>query len=246
MISLAAVCEDQADFQFVSCLVDRLLTESFDWIDDSVLNNYREWFYQGSDNNLFFKWASIKRLCRQQNIKFHGHFDGVPAFPDARTGLKALRLIERLAGGAINVILLIRDQDDEPTRYDGLHQAKTECVKAAFNVSIVIGLAIIERESWMLSGYIAQGMSEAELIASLRRDLGFDPTAAPQLLTAGKDDTAVKSPKRVLKVLTNGDFDREQQCIALTPIEVLKTRGQSNGLTELLVDFETTILPLFK
>lgn len=65
-------------------------------------------------------------------------------------------------------------------------------------------------------------------------------------LSLDKDDTAVKNPKRVLKVLTNGDFDREQQCIALTPIEVLKTRGQNNGLTELLVDFETTILPLLK
>ena len=52
-------------------------------------------------------------------------------------------------------------------------------------------------------------------------------------LTACKNDHAKRSPKRVLKVLTDDDWERQKECWRVTPLAVLKDRGKDNGLTGL-------------
>ena len=245
MISLSVVCESRADFDLISCLVDRSLTENIDWIDGTVVNDYRQWFADGSDQDLFYKWGSIKRLCREHRIKVHGHFNGAAGNPDAAAGRRALHLVRRLAGSMINVILLIRDQDDQPERLDGLQQSVTE-FQSSFDLPVIIGLAVIEREAWLLSGFIPSGQQELDLLEMVRKEVGFDPTSKPHRLDAAKDDLALKSPKRVLGILTANEYVRELQCTEVTPIDILKRNGTDNGLSFLLNDIETKIVPMFK
>jgi len=141
-------------------------------------------------------------------------------------------------------VFLIRDADNHQNRKMGLEQARQHFKDQTLKV--VIGLANAEREAWVLSGYVAKDELEQELLAKERQHLGFDPCERSDELTAGRDDNAKRSPKRVLNVLCNGSNDREQECWTQTPLETLRRRGEENGLKEYLNEVQTLIVPLFK
>lgn len=62
--------------------------------------------------------------------------------------------------GDLDAVLLIRDADDQYTRKHGLEQARTAdnsgCV-------IVIGVAVNERECWVITGFVAKDQRETEI-----------------------------------------------------------------------------------
>jgi hypothetical protein len=223
-LRFAVVHEAEADFRTATELADRVLIEAIDWLDEHLIADQREWI--GTQPKGRLTWKAIPQLARQAGIRAHGHFDGEPGEPDAAAARRAiLYLLETIPN--LKAILLIRDQDDQPERRIGLEQA---CRKNRSEIVIVIGLAIVEREAWVISGFDPENDAETTRLEEERRILGFDPRRQSHELTACKNDQAPRSPKRVLRQLSAGDLDRERACWATTSLDRLRDQGNENGL----------------
>ncbi len=237
--AFVVVSEAAADFTMATELADRVLCEQIDWLEVSLLDSQRNWI-SNSPRGEPLHWKSIAKLARASGLRVHGHFQGEPGFPDAAAARKAMAYIRHVFG-AVHAIVLIRDRDDQPERLNGLQQARDASHSPT---RIVIGLANIERESWVLSGFLPQSEDEGSRLEAERRELGFNPCTHPHDLTAGKSDLAKKSPKRMLAILTSGDHEREAACWQNTSLSVLRERGRENGLTDYLKEIERHLVPL--
>ena len=170
----------------------------------------------------------------------HGHFDNDPAKREADAARRAINYSRKLFPQA-DAILLIRDQDNQPKCCDGLKQARD----ASHQITIVIGVAVIERESWVLSGFDPKSDAESEKLQSEMDRLAFHPCERAYQLTANKDHE-IRSPKRVLKVLTADNWERQRKCWVETPLTSLKNRGQENGLVEYIEEVSERLVPLIR
>ncbi len=241
-MKFAVVYEASSDCEMAQVLADRIIVHCVSWAEDN-LNALRGWCdripLQGEITPL--TWTAIGRAAATLNIRIHGHFDGRPGAPDAASARRALHVLQRTIDP--NAIFLIRDGDNQPERRTGLQQAR-DGFKSQ-RTTVVIGLANPEREAWVLAGFQPADEDEKRLLEIERKNLGFDPTRNSEKLTAGSDNTAKLSPKRVLTELVKGSRQREQDCWEKTPLEVLRNRGDGNGLYEYLSEIEARIVPLF-
>ncbi|HUY33119.1 MAG TPA: hypothetical protein VMV69_10080 [Pirellulales bacterium] len=169
-----------------------------------------------------------------------GHFANESALPDAAAARRAITFL-RNEFPELGAIVLVRDRDDEPERRGGLEQARRH---NNTHFVIVVGFAVVERESWVICGYESLNEGESACLEAERKRLGFDPRFRSHELTACKNDQAKRSPKRVLAVLTDGDHNRERRCWRETPLEVLRDRGKHNGLADYLAEVEQRLAPL--
>ena len=223
-LQFAVVHEAPADFQTGTELADRVLVESIDWMEEDLIEHHRTWLRESSGAPL--TWKRIKQSALDAGINAIGFFDGEPAQPDARAARRAI-LYLRHALPDLAGVLLIRDQDDQPERRVGLDQARRQ---EEGRLPVVVGLAVVERESWVISGFDPQDVVEESHLAVERQTLGLDPRVRSHELTACKDDRAPRSPKRVLRALCGGDPDRERRCWRETLLATLRHRGAENGL----------------
>jgi len=237
-LRLAVVYEAPADFQIATELADRVLVEAIDWMEDQLLDHQRTWIREWSGAPL--TWKRIKWSAIYAGFNLRGLYDEEPGKPDARAAHRAVVYlsysIPDLAG-----ILLIRDQDNQPERREGLEQARGE---AKLPLPVVVGLAVVERECWVISGFDPLNEAEESRLAAERQTLGFDPRMRSEELTACKNDLARRSPKRVLRVLCDGEHDRERRCWLETLIETLRDRGAINGLSMFLDEVRTKLAVL--
>lgn len=241
--NFVVVYEAPADFNTATELADRVMLSKIDWLEPDWLPSQRSWVSTNQDGELL-AWKSIPRLAHAAKIRASGHFGTQPAKPDARAARRAISYIHRCFD-SVAALVLIRDLDDQPERREGLQQARDHARdKTHIAFPIVIGVARVERESWVLSGFLPLDDGERERLQGLRQELGFDPTARPHELTAGKDDLAKKSPKRVLKILVGSDANRERSCWHATPLDHLRSRGGDNGLAEFLDEVDDRLVPL--
>ena len=235
----AVVYEAKADFQIATDLADRVLCEAVEWLDEHLVIHQRDWIHKSPEGDLL-AWSRIDDLARNAGVRARGHFDGEPAEPDARAARRAIQYL-RFIFDDLEAILLIRDQDDVWERKRGLEQAQLENHRG---LPIVVGLAIVERESWIICGLEPLDEVETARADVERQLLGFHPMYRSHELTACKDDHAKRSPKRVLHVLTAGDLDRQRHCWQQTSLATLRERGTENGLTAYLDEVRTKLAPL--
>jgi hypothetical protein len=230
-LRFAVVHEAEADFHTATELADRVLMEAIPWLEQDQIAHQRDWVALESGGRPL-SWKTIPHLARQAGIRAHGHFDGEPGEADAAAARRAIRyLLENVPD--LNAIVLIRDQDDQPERKIGLEQARNHAPKGTV---IVIGLAVVERECWVISGFDPQDEDESARLETERQTLGFDPRHRSHELTACKDDQATRSPKRVLRTLCGDDRDRERHCWVGVLLDVLRDRGGENGLAAYLIE----------
>jgi hypothetical protein len=235
----AVVYEAEADFRTATELADRVLIEAFDWLEEYI-DQQREWIGQVfGDQRL--TWTTISRLARERGLHPWGHFDGQPGMADAVAARRAIFYLRETVPD-LDAIVLIRDQDDQHERRTGLEQAREENKTP---IVIVIGLAIVEREAWVISGFEPQNDEETARLDAERQILGIDPRSRSHELTAGKNDNATRSPKRVLQQLSGNDKDRERRCWMDTPLEQLHERGGENGLRDFLLEVKDKLAPMF-
>lgn len=235
------VYEAPADFRVATELADRVILDKIDWLDEAILATQRQWIAEDGGRPL--KWSVIAGLARAAGIRVQGQFDGVPGEPDARAGRRALAyLFFRFDDLAAAV--LVRDVDDQPERREGLQQAKV--FFADRGKPIVLGVAVVERESWVIAGFEPRDADESDRLQAERQKLGFNPCERPHELTACKDDAAVRSPKRVLAALVGNDNQRERECWITTPLPTLRARGTENGLAAYLNDVEVQLVPIIR
>lgn len=239
VVVIATVCEAAADFRTAAGLADRVVCERTGWFDPAAIEECRA--YRGlAEGESFVRWDHLKARAQEAGIRAHGHFDGQPGAPDAVAARKALLLIARVVPET-EAVLLIRDDDRQKTRRQGLEQARNEHHGPR---RVVIGLAHCKREAWVLAGFVAENDTEQAGIATLRQELGFDFCNNAQRLTAihGQDKL---SAKRVLGLLTGGDADREAACWTKTSIQALRDRGAATGLAAYIGELENILVPLF-
>jgi hypothetical protein len=228
-LQFAVVHEALADFETATELADRVLCEAIDWLDEDLLGYQRTWLGEAAGGRRLI-WKAIKQLALDAEITAVGHFDDGPGKPDAAAARRAI-LFLRKEFPNLDAIMFIRDQDDQPERRLGLEQARTQ---HHGGIVIVVGFAIVERESWVISGFDPQDEAEAARLGAERTRLGCDPRMRSHELTACKDDRALRSPKRVLAELSGNVRDRECRCWRETSLATLRERGAENGLAAYL------------
>jgi hypothetical protein len=236
---IAVVTEARADFITATELADRVLLEEISWLEPDLLFTQRQWVNEERpDQHLY--WSSISRRARELGIRAHGHFNHQPGMPDARAARLAILYILRQFTD-VDAIVLIRDQDDQAERRVGLEQARNGDKSGK---TVVIGVAKCERESWVLCGFEPQDHQEQQILDLERKKLGMNPCLRSHELHAGKNDQAIRSPKRVLAALTDGHWEREAKCWRETPLQTLRNQGEDNGLTEFLDEVTLHLVPL--
>ena len=235
------VYEAPADFETATELADRVLVELVgpgDWLEADLLPSVREWVEEAEGGPL--TWKRVAELARAAGVRLAGHFDGRPGEPDAKAARRALAYV-RLRLGDVAAAVLVRDADHQGERRIGLEQARNGHTGS---FPVVIGLAVIERESWVVSGFDPRDEAEEQALADERQNLGFDPREQSHQLTAGKDDTAKRSPKRVLRELCKNDRNRERACWRETPLPTLEGRDRGNGLGAYMHEVRTVLRPI--
>jgi hypothetical protein len=140
----AVVHEAPADFQTATELADRVLVESVDWLDEDQIEHQRSWLRESGGVPL--TWKQVKRSALDIGIDAIGFFYGAPAEPDARAARRAILFLRYMVPDLAGVVL-IRDQDDQPERRMGLDQARRQ---EAGRIPVVVGLAVVERECWVI------------------------------------------------------------------------------------------------
>jgi hypothetical protein len=233
------VYEAPADFATATELADRALVAEIDWLDETLLESQRQWVRE-DQSGCRLAWKSIPGRAQELGIVVRGHFGGEPGLPDAQAARRAILYILRQFD-TVDAILLIRDVDDQIERRDGLKQARANDKSAK---KIIVGVAIVERESWAISGFDPASADEQERLAEESQKLGFNPCLRSHELTACKNDQAKKSPKRVLAVLTDNSGERQKECWQVTSLAVLRERGEENGLRDYLDEVKQLLVPL--
>jgi hypothetical protein len=236
-LRFAVVSEAPADFLVSTDLADRVFLASIEWLEsDQDLIYQREWI--GELHGQRLSWKHVKSLAIAAGITAIGRFQGQPGEADARAARRAITYLSRTIPDLAGVVL-IRDQDNQPTRRTGLEQARQEWTEGP---AIVIGLADLEREAWILCGFEPENDEERRRLGSVSQDLGFDPCGQSHHLQH-RHDHEYRSPKRVLRFLSGGVFEREQRCWRETPLSLLRERGAKNGLRAYLDEVRTELAP---
>jgi hypothetical protein len=247
---LVAFCEAAADFEIASALLDRVLRhEGPAWLADlldTAPENIRSWQGDGQGRE-FFVVGKIRTYVDELGVRVpHGHFDGRPGAVEAVMGRTVFSIARALArrGDDVDAVLVIRDMDDRPDRKTGLGEARAEA-QAWASFRIILGCADPKREAWVMCGFEPETDEERVLLGDLRSALGFQPHLEAHRLVA-KDEQAKKSAKRVLRLLTGKDRERERRCWTDTSLDVLRERGGTTGLRDYLVDVERDLVPLLR
>jgi hypothetical protein len=239
-LAFAVVCEAPPDHATACGLADRVFCDEVEWIEEEGLHDYRTW--RGiEDHSSHLLWRDVPELAKAASIRAHGHFDGEPGAPDAHAARRALLLLKHL-GGKLDGVLLIRDDDRQTERRKGLQQARQA---TKLTIPVVIGLAHPKRECWVLAGFDPLNTDEKESLEEVIGQLGFDPRTKAEGLTAIHDPD-LRSAKRVLALLTNGERDREAACWRTARLALLAERGRNSGLADYLREIRTHFLPLLK
>lgn len=232
--SIGLVVEAPADAETARTLVDRVLRARRSWADDDdMLEHLRSWRGIAPDSPVTY-WKHVRALATAHDVRSHGHFSGEPGAPDAQAARRALVVLAKL--GMTDAVVLLRDADHQPERRVGLEQARNG---SPHRERIAVGVAEPEREAWVLAGFQPRDAGEHATLGRERQRLGFDPCLAPHSLRG--DDK--RSAKTALATLTAGDLERQRLCLADTPLEHLRERGTSCGLTVFLEELATRVAP---
>lgn len=238
-LRFVVVCEADGDRRTASTLADRVLPESVRFPADRSLDECRAWC--GVDDATgFLGWAGVRTRAKELGLKhLHGKFGQESGELDAKAARRALLVIEKQRPDAA-AVLLIRDSDGKPERRRGLEQARDY---AQWPFKIVIGVAEVKRECWVLAAFQPADDQERARLNDLRQELGFDPCEQSERLTAQKED-AKKSAKRVLRQLSDNDARRAECGIEETDLSTLRNRGKNNGLALYLDEVRDRLAPL--
>ena len=237
--SIAVVCEADADRRAATLLSDRVLCETIEWISPEALPYFRR--YRGlGDQDPYLKCSSVKEIARRRRVVVHGFVGGEPRKPDAAMAERALLLLAT-SEAPPGAVILTRDTDKEKARREGYDQARDA---QRWSFVVIVGIAETKRECWILAGYEPRDDAEREILSRERKELGFDPLASAEQLTASEEG-ARRDAKRVLDALTGGDPDREDACLEEPPLALLRQRGAETGLALYLQEIEERLVPLF-
>jgi hypothetical protein len=247
--SVVIICEAPADQRTACALADRLLSAAVDWMVPEMLDVFRQW--RGlRRSEPFLAWKHVHTRAREAGIRTNGFFEGEPGAQDAFAARRALALLTVEGERGIDAVLLIRDSDGHAEeRHRGLEQGRQGVDGLG---PILIGVAHTKRECWVLAGFTPVDEEERARVERLRQELGFDPCAHAEGLTA-EHPGAKRDAKRVLSYLMGGDegvdreavWMREVICMKESSLAQLEERGKATGLAEFIQEIRARLVPLW-
>jgi hypothetical protein len=201
----------------------------------------------GDDECLY--WKDVGKRCEEIEtaghagfIKVpHGEFKALEHAGEAATARRAMLLFRYLKLKKqlpLDVIILMRDTDDQLGRVTALRAAR-EGAEAAFKV--VIGAAHTKRECWVLAGFEPEDDDERDKLEAQRAALGYQPQHESHRLTAS-GSSGKHNAKTIIDAL-GIDEAREARCLAAA-LPLLRERGGQNGLRDFLDDLAARVTPL--
>ena len=242
-LSLAIVCEADADRALGCGLADRLLVAEVDWIEAENIGDYRHWRGH-TPAEPFLRRHSVSDLAKSRGIRILARdFGEEEELLNARETRKALLLLIT-ADSPPDAIVVVWDSDGEPERWNGMEQARR--MTRVPTIPVVLGLAHTKRECWILAGFAPQSDSEQVRLDALRSELGFNPCARAEELTAKHSPEDKRNAKRVHAELLQGNREREEACWRTTPLDTLRQQGANTGLASYLAEIREHLVPLFK
>lgn len=241
--SIALLCEGVSDPPTVRTIADRIIVAGVTWIDADEIDTHRH--YRGfRPTDPYMTWFQIDELATEYNVKSRGHFEGLPLHGDGHNTRKALTLLAFHAPDDVPVdaIIIFRDGDRE---YDDRRDAILKVRDAtSLPIPVVVGVANRMSECWIINGFDPVEAEQSRFDSECAR-VGFDPRVRAQDLT-DRNDSDHRSPKRVLRSLSDNDRDRERICLWSTPLERLRARGEETGLNAFLDELETRLIAAFR
>lgn len=182
-------------------------------------------------------WEAAKHLAQSRGVVTHGL--GLKGY-----GLEALRAarVAALFDPPPDLVVLCRDTDGNASLR---RNAMEGLALARAGVPVVLAVAHPEAEAWVLAGFVAANREEEAMIQALRAEHGFDPTASPHRLTAGKRADP-HDAKRVCEALfpDGTASERAERCWQESPLVELLRRGSETGLPEYIADIASVVLRL--
>jgi hypothetical protein len=241
----AVVYEAAGDFEIATGLADRVISDSHFWLID-CLDMHRDWLSQ-SPTRFDFTWKNMRSMAEALEVPdSFGPVDGLPREIFADRALRAIRVVlKAFEDERPDAIVLVHDQEDVPERRAGMDQARQAELQRNPGMKIVVGLPMFEQEAWILCGFVPEDDQEHETLRALHQELGRHPCERSHELTAGSDNNAKNSPKRVLEVLTRNDPAREKRCWAEAALADLRRHGAENGLVAYLDEVHMHLASLF-
>ncbi len=238
-VRIVVVAEAEADRRMVCGLIDRKVAHHAPqwWHDqDDVaaqLNASREWIGLEARTE-FTRWNRLKHLTLQTE---QGKAPGVRTLGFNRLGVRhhdreSMRtaLIHfMLMQPPPDALVISRDLDGQhpEERRASLEAGAQEAVGKG--VRLVLATQAPMREAWLLNGFVVRTEAEREAHQRECASIRFDPCCEAERLTVA-DESAIRSAKRALRALTNGDSEREEACWAETDWLLLRERGLNTGL----------------
>jgi hypothetical protein len=243
LIRIAVVAEAEADRRQVCELIDRKILDHApeEWTPVD-LDDRREYcgLVRGT---LFTRWSELPNLRLSKGglgrSSYIGKFGlGRKGDFDYPLGRKALL---ECVEAKIDVIVLIRDMDQQPDERTASLMDARDDVKGS--LTVILALPTAKREAWVLNGFEPKNRAEEKRLKEERARLKFDPCKSAERLRAAKKGVD-RDAKRVLNYLTNDDHGREAHCWRETAWSVLRTHGVGSGLTQFLAEVKERLVPL--
>lgn len=241
MTVIGFVGEDEHHFWVVTKLIDDALIASVGWLQDIIescrawrgLHSGERWYKYSPDDAYDLRPMRIGNVA----IRPQGRIAGEPLKPEASMWRRVLLLFCH-AEPRPDIVVLARDLDGYPDRFEGIKQVRNGF---QWPFAIVAATPEPEIEGWLVSGFIPKDEGEQARLDEVRRSLSFDPTTQSHRLTS-HPNAATTDAKRVLSRLCEDDREREQDCLER---DVLRQRGELNGARAFLEEVDQRVVPVF-
>jgi hypothetical protein len=251
-VHIGVVCEGPQDLRLLRAFLPCWARVEISWMADFephqiVPDIIRLQGATGDDECLY--WKDVGKRCEEIEtaghagfIKVpHGEFRALEHAGEAATARRAMLLFRYLKLKRklpLDVIILMRDTDDQLGRVDALRSARKD---AEAVLKVVIGAAHTKRECWVLAGFEPENDDERAALEAQRATLGYHPQQESHRLTAS-GSSGKHNAKAIIDAL-GIDEEREARCLAAA-LPLLRERGAENGLRDFLDDLAARVAPL--
>ncbi|MBX7210238.1 MAG: hypothetical protein K1X78_18100 [Verrucomicrobiaceae bacterium] len=189
----------------------------------------------------FTQWKNVCEIsARHKRIRRFSLERGAFRGGDAETAwqVAAVSSLQPI-GESVRVILLVRDTDNDKPRAQSLGEEVSRLQQNG--IAFLLAQPHPKREAWILNGFVPGNSREEQLLKGERNRLNFDPVLHSDRLTS-KGNEGERNAKRVVKLVTDGDKDREADCWRAVPLEDLRKRGSQTGLKRFLDGVQTWLV----
>lgn len=240
-------CEDSLHCRTVHTVTDALLRARVPWLSDfEDLEHFREWILDDESRRNGQRYLSLSRGHRGFGEGFrpraHGHFDNEPGAPDSRLFRECILHARRLEA---DVAFFARDTDGAD-RLSGVRQAiERDRRESRTPIRFVRAIAAPEMEAWAIATWEVRGDSSVEVLAQIRKQIGFDPVLYPTRLVSKRETSSAKNAKVIAERLGAVEVATDTGHLRLVCSSLDRLKQADLGLAMFLDDVESEVAPLF-